>query len=169
MASQSTSEAERAAMSNVMRQLRSGTAVLHRNMKDTADTIGTFLVHAFHLLALFAIGATTVWSAAAAFIGMAEQGRATLEDILLLFIYLEIGAMVGIYFKTTRLPVRYLIYIAITALGQRAHRNSGGRASDWHGYSGRSRGNPASVIRCARAEIRVVSVSVRCSRGWPTA
>ena len=26
--------------------------------------------------------------------------------------------MVGIYFKTTRLPVRYLIYIAITALGR---------------------------------------------------
>jgi phosphate starvation-inducible membrane PsiE len=26
--------------------------------------------------------------------------------------------MVGIYFKTTRLPVRYLIYVAITALGR---------------------------------------------------
>jgi phosphate starvation-inducible membrane PsiE len=26
--------------------------------------------------------------------------------------------MVGIYFKTTHLPVRYLIYIAITALGR---------------------------------------------------
>ena len=62
--------------------------------------------------------ATTVWSAAAAFIGMAAQGRASLGDILLLFIYLEIGAMVGIYFKTTRLPVRYLIYVAITALGR---------------------------------------------------
>jgi len=35
-----------------------------------------------------------------------------------LFIYLEIGAMIGIYFKTTRLPVRYLIYVAITALGR---------------------------------------------------
>ena len=33
-----------------------------------------------------------------------------------MFIYLEIGAMVGIYFKTTR--VRYLIYVAITALGR---------------------------------------------------
>ena len=64
------------------------------------------------------IGATTVWSAAAAFIGMVVQGRATLGDILLLFIYLEIGAMVGVYFKTTRLPVRYLIYIAITALAR---------------------------------------------------
>jgi protein PsiE len=49
---------------------------------------------------------------------MAAQGRASLGDILLLFIYLEIGAMVGIYFKTTHLPVRYLIYIAITALGR---------------------------------------------------
>ena len=64
------------------------------------------------------IGATTVWSAAAAFIGLAAQGRATLGDILLLFIYLEIGAMVGVYFKMTRLPVRYLIYIAITALAR---------------------------------------------------
>ncbi|MEW7978226.1 MAG: phosphate-starvation-inducible PsiE family protein [Candidatus Sedimenticola endophacoides] len=36
--------------------------------------------------------------------------------MLLLFIYLELGAMVGIYFKTKRLPVRFLIYIAITAL-----------------------------------------------------
>ena len=33
-----------------------------------------------------------------------------------MFIYLELGAMVGIYFKTKRLPVRFLIYIAITAL-----------------------------------------------------
>jgi protein PsiE len=49
---------------------------------------------------------------------MVAKGYAGLSDILLLFIYLEIGAMVGIYFKTTRLPVRYLIYIAITALGR---------------------------------------------------
>ena len=87
-------------------------------MKDTADTVGALLVDAFHYLALFAIGATTVWSAVAAFMGMVAQGQASLGDILLLFIYLEIGAMVGIYFKTTRLPVRYLIYVAITALAR---------------------------------------------------
>src|SRR5712672_2211709 len=105
-------------MLKAMRRLGTATGHLHRDMKDAADTIGEFLVDAFHFLALFAIGATTVWSAAAAFIGLVAQGRATLTDILLLFIYLEIGAMVGIYFKTTRLPVRYLIYIAITALGR---------------------------------------------------
>ena len=101
-----------------VRALCSSTNRMHGALKDLADSIGTFLVDAFHLLALFAIGATTVWSGAAAFAGMVAQGYARLEDILLLFIYLEIGAMVGIYFKTTRLPVRYLIYIAITALGR---------------------------------------------------
>jgi len=93
-------------------------AKLHREMKASADAVGIFLVDGFHYLALFAIGATTVWSALAAFISMLGKGRAELSDILLLFIYLEIGATVGIYFKTTRLPVRYLIYIAMTALGR---------------------------------------------------
>jgi phosphate starvation-inducible membrane PsiE len=87
-------------------------------MKAIADAAGTLLVDGFHYLALFTIGATTVWSGAATFFSMVGKGRAELPDILLLFIYLEIGAMVGIYFKTTELPVRYLIYIAITALGR---------------------------------------------------
>jgi phosphate starvation-inducible membrane PsiE len=35
-----------------------------------------------------------------AFLGMLEKGHIAVDDILLLFIYLELGAMVGIYFKT---------------------------------------------------------------------
>src|SRR3981189_3768085 len=93
-------------------------AQLHSAMKAAADEVGILLVDGFHYLALFAIGATTVWSALAAFFSTLGKGRAELSDILLLFIYLEIGAMVGIYFKTAELPVRYLIYIAITALGR---------------------------------------------------
>ena len=81
-----------------------------------AEAGGNTLVYWFHLLALFAIGGAIVWSAADAFIGMIGQGGATVEDILLLFIYLELGAMVGIYFKTNHMPVRFLIYVAMTAL-----------------------------------------------------
>ena len=81
-----------------------------------ADAVGNLLVDAFHYLALFAIGATIVWSAAAAFAGMAAKSHASIDDILLLFIYLELGAMVGIYFKTNHMPVRFLIYVAMTAL-----------------------------------------------------
>lgn len=91
---------------------------MHRRMNGVVDSLGTLLVDVFHYLALFAIGATIVWSAAAAFLDMVQQGKADLIDILLLFIYLELGAMVGIYFKTTRMPVRYLLYVAITALAR---------------------------------------------------
>jgi len=78
--------------------------------------IGNNLVQSFHYLALFVIGAMTVWSAAHAAFVMFLQQYASIQDILLLFIYLEIGAMVGIYFKTNHMPVRFLIYIGITAL-----------------------------------------------------
>jgi len=78
--------------------------------------IGNLFVSLFHRIALFGIGGATVWSAAVAFIGMTSKGSASIEDLLLLFIYLEIGAMVGIYFKTNHMPVRFLIYVAITAV-----------------------------------------------------
>src|SRR5262245_13468408 len=81
-----------------------------------SNRFGGILVDAFHYLALFAIGGAIVWSAVYAFIGMAGKGHASIDDILLLFIYLELGAMVGIYFKTNHMPVRFLIYVGITAL-----------------------------------------------------
>ena len=89
---------------------------MRKTMDRLAGTVGHFLVDAFHYLALFAIGGAIVWSAISSFWGMAMKGGASIDDILLLFIYLELGAMVGIYFKTTRMPVRFLIYVAITAL-----------------------------------------------------
>jgi protein PsiE len=89
---------------------------LQKHIHELADGVGNLLVDAFHYLALFAIGATIVWSAVATFANMAVKGLASIEDILLLFIYLELGAMVGIYFKTNHMPVRFLIYVAMTAL-----------------------------------------------------
>ena len=87
-----------------------------QNPKDRLDRLGDVLVSGFQLVALFVIGATIVWSAAHAYIEMIRAGHARLDDILLLFIYLELGTMVGIYFKTDRLPVLFLLYIAITAM-----------------------------------------------------
>lgn len=87
----------------------------NQQIKDV-DSFGNVLVDIFHRLALFAIGATTVWAAGWTFLGLLEQHHASIADLLLMFIYLEIGAMVGIYFKTNHMPVRFLLYIAITAL-----------------------------------------------------
>lgn len=89
---------------------------MHQRINVLADVVGKFMVDVFHYLALFAIGGAIVWSAVVAFLGMAAKGHASIDDILLLFIYLELGAMVGIYFKTNHMPVRFLIYVAMTAL-----------------------------------------------------
>ncbi len=49
---------------------------------------------------------------------MVEAMHVRLADLLLLFIYLEVIAMVGIYFKSHRLPVRFPLYIAMVALAR---------------------------------------------------
>jgi protein PsiE len=92
------------------------TTMLDQKLHRVTNPIGNLMVDLFHYVALFAIGGAIFWSAVVAFIGMSEHGAASIGDILLLFIYLELGAMVGIYFKTNHMPTRFLIYVGITAL-----------------------------------------------------
>jgi len=87
-----------------------------RRWEDVSKSLGSTMVGAFHHLMLFVIGAATVWAAFDAVLEMINLGHSSVEDLLLLFIYLELGAMVGIYFQTNHMPVRFLIYVGITAL-----------------------------------------------------
>ena len=74
------------------------------------DKFGNIAVESFHYIALFIIGCMVIWSAGhTVFEILAVKKFASIDDILLLFIYLELGAMVGIYFKTNHMPVRFLI------------------------------------------------------------
>lgn len=47
-----------------------------------------------------------------------QQGKIELTDLLLLFIYMEVIAMAGIYFRSQRLPVRFPVLIAMIALSR---------------------------------------------------
>jgi phosphate starvation-inducible membrane PsiE len=80
--------------------------------------LGDMMVEVFHTIGLFVIGSTIIWSAVNEYALMMnnEKGFATLSDILLLFIYLELGAMIGIYFKTHTLPVVFLLFVGVTAI-----------------------------------------------------
>jgi protein PsiE len=49
---------------------------------------------------------------------MVAARAVTLTDLLLLFLYLEVLAMVGLYYRSGKLPVRFPIYIAIVALAR---------------------------------------------------
>ena len=87
-----------------------------KRINHLIEKIGEASVEAFHLVGLFVIGITVAWTAIHEYLIIMQKPYASLSDILLLFIYLELGAMVGIFFKTKRLHVIFLIFISITAL-----------------------------------------------------
>ncbi|WP_435950559.1 phosphate-starvation-inducible protein PsiE [Psychrobacter sp. DM8] len=82
------------------------------------QSIGREFLDVAHYIILFLISVVVIWTAGKEFIYIVQKGSAALKDILMLFIYLELLAMIGIYFKTHRLPVQFLIFIAITALSR---------------------------------------------------
>ena len=78
--------------------------------------LGILFAEIFQLILLFVAGFAILWAAGAEIIHVVVDTGPGLKDILMLFIFIELGAMVGIYFKTNKLSVRFLVYIAITAL-----------------------------------------------------
>lgn len=76
---------------------------------QTVERIGLLLV----LLATLVAFGNELWH-----IFVEKNGKVALADLLLMFIYLEVVAMVGIYFEHHRLPVRFVLYIAVVALAR---------------------------------------------------
>jgi protein PsiE len=62
-------------------------------------------------------GATTIAMYQEAMV-MVEARRVALADLLLMFLYLEVLAMIGQYVKSGQLPVRFPLYIAMVALAR---------------------------------------------------
>lgn len=69
-------------------------------------------------IGLFIIALSTVIAIGFEVAHMFEAMKVTLADLLLLFIYLEVLTMVGIYLNTGQLPVRVPIYIAVVAIAR---------------------------------------------------
>jgi protein PsiE len=69
-------------------------------------------------IALIIISIATVVAIGQELAVMVSNRSVHLSDLLLLFIYLEVIAMIGIYYDEHRLPVRYPLYIAMVALAR---------------------------------------------------
>lgn len=67
---------------------------------------------------LFIIAVATVIAMGFEIAAMIGNKTVTLSDLLLLFIYLEVLAMVAIYLDSGKLPVRMPLYIAMVALAR---------------------------------------------------
>jgi protein PsiE len=70
------------------------------------------------LLGLIIVACATLVAISHQIYAMVFVMQVTLADLLLLFIYLEVLAMVAMYLKMGKLPIRIPIYIAIVALAR---------------------------------------------------
>jgi protein PsiE len=69
-------------------------------------------------IGLLIIAISTVIAVGIEISSMLQAMTVTLADLLLLFIYLEVLAMVAMYLDSGKLPVRMPLYIAIVALAR---------------------------------------------------
>jgi len=69
-------------------------------------------------IGLIIIGLATVVAGYHEVALMVGNGKVTLADLLLMFLYLEVLTMVGLYYNSGKLPVRFPLYIAMVALAR---------------------------------------------------
>ncbi|MDN5751804.1 MAG: phosphate-starvation-inducible PsiE family protein [Nitrosospira sp.] len=67
---------------------------------------------------LIVIALATIYAGYQETMLMFNSARVTLADLLLMFLYLEILTMVGLYFESGKLPVRFPLYIAMVAMAR---------------------------------------------------
>ena len=87
-------------------------------MMNKLKNTGHNVLVIFEDIGLFVIALSTIIAMGFEITVMINAMTVTLADLLLLFIYLEVLAMVGIYLKSGKLPVRMPLYIAIVAIAR---------------------------------------------------
>jgi len=88
------------------------------NPLNKISTVGHQVLIWVQDIGLIIIAAATVVAVGIEIKVMWDNKTVALADLLLLFIYLEILAMVSIYLDSGKLPVRMPLYIAIVALAR---------------------------------------------------
>jgi protein PsiE len=100
---------------------RKGYDEVFRSIKLKKQTIKEFnqsLLSLVENAGLLVIAIATVFAMGTETLTMVRAMQVTLTDLLLLFLYLEVLAMVGLYYDSGKLPVRLPLYIAMVALAR---------------------------------------------------
>ena len=67
---------------------------------------------------LVVIAFATIFATGQEIFTLIDNKRVQLADLLLLFIYTEVLGMVGVFYKSNRIPITLPLFIAITALSR---------------------------------------------------
>lgn len=76
------------------------------------------ILYFFEGAGLVVIALATIYAGYQETMLMVNNARVSLADLLLMFLYLEILTMVGLYFESGKLPVRFPLYIAMVAMAR---------------------------------------------------
>ena len=87
-------------------------------MKKTIQEFNQQLLSLVEHVGLLVIAIATVIAMASEVVIMIRAMQVSLADLLLLFLYLEVLAMVGAYYRSGKLPVRFPLYISMVALAR---------------------------------------------------
>jgi protein PsiE len=87
-------------------------------MTGDAKSLARRIIHLIEFVGLAVIVVATVVAGWREVAHMVNMGAVTLADLLLMFLYLEVLAMVGAYLDSGQLPVRMPLYIGIVALAR---------------------------------------------------
>ncbi len=87
-------------------------------MPTKSHRAGRHLLKLIEYGGLIIITIATLIAGAQEILRMVDDRLVTLADLLMLFIYLEVVAMVAVYLESGKLPIRMPLYIAIVALAR---------------------------------------------------
>jgi protein PsiE len=87
-------------------------------MNDQIKPMNMRLLKFVENVGLLAIAVATVIAMCVEIASMAKEMRVSLADLLMLFLYMEVLAMVGHHYSTGKMPVRFPLYIGMVALAR---------------------------------------------------
>lgn len=91
---------------------------IHSHTFDRVRRFFSASLDSVEYLGLLIIGIATTIAMYQEVMVMVLSQKVQLADLLLMFLYLEVLAMIGQYFKSGQLPVRFPMYIAMVALAR---------------------------------------------------
>ena len=86
--------------------------------KSSIRELNIWLLSLVENVGLLVIAIATIIAMAGEVMTMVEAARVTMADLLLLFLYLEVLAMVGLYYDSGKMPVRFPLYIGMVAMAR---------------------------------------------------
>lgn len=87
-------------------------------MKEHIQRFNSYALSVIEHVGLMVISVATVVSMGSEILKMFDRLEVTLSDLLMLFLYLEVIAMVQRYYTSGKMPVRFPLYIGIVALAR---------------------------------------------------